>query len=188
MNKRRARRVWALILNLVAPGVGLVILRREGLGIALAVLFAVFAQVALIGWMIAPASIPSILSVATGVAAGAVWLVSQWLAWKQARIMFGAQCERELRLLGESVTQAIDAERYAEARDLLNLATRIDDEDLALHLQAARLATRTGQFQTARKAWRRVMQLDKVGLYRTEALEMLRETRLRAQEVEEAQP
>ncbi len=185
MNKRRARRAWALVLNLVAPGIGLVILRREGLGIALAVLFAVFAQVALTGWMIAPASIPLILLTATGVAAGAVWLVSQWLAWKQTGLVSGAQCERELGLLREGITQAIEGGRYAEARDLLNIASRIDDEDLDLHLLSARLATRAGQVQTARKAWRRVMQLDKAGLYSTEALKMLRETRSQAQEVKE---
>jgi hypothetical protein len=175
-------------LNLIAPGAGLVIVRLDALGIATAVLFAVFAQVALTGLFIAPVIIPSILSIAAVVAACAVWLIAQWLLWREARVVFGAGGERQLDLLRESIAGAVKDGRYTEACDLLELAIRIDDEDLDLHLQMARFASRAGQPKVARRAWRRVIRLDKVGRYRAEALGALRERDAATQGAEHAQP
>lgn len=187
-SKSKTRRTWALTLNLVVPGAGLVILHQDIAGIALAVLFALFAQIALLGLLVVPANMPPMLSTAAGVVAGAIWLIAQWLGWKQARIVFGAQRERELHLLRERVTRAVEDKRYTEAGDLLNIATRIDDEDLDLHLQTARIAALTGQFHAARQAWRRVMQLDNAGLHRLEALEALGKSQSQAHDVGDALP
>ena len=165
----RARRVCAFAANLIAPGAGLVILRRDALGVSLVVLFAILAQVAIWGILLVPSSIPDPVSVAAFVGAGVVWLAAQWMAHNQARRALGVEVERELALLRDRVARAIEDERFADARDLLGIGLQINDEDLDLNVQTARLLMLDGQLPEARRAWRRVVDLDRAGQYREEA-------------------
>ena len=65
---------WLVLLaNVIAPGAGLVILRREWLGVSLAILCTLFLQVALWGFFILPASIPWAVSVLAAVAGAGTW-------------------------------------------------------------------------------------------------------------------
>jgi len=165
----RVRRVCAFAVNLIAPGAGLVILRRDALGVSLVVLFVILAQVAIWGLLLVPSSIPDFVSIAACVGAGVVWLAAQWMVHNQARRAFGVESERELALLRDRVARAIEDERYADARDLLGIGLQVDDEDLDLHVQTARLLMLVGQLREAQRAWRRVVQLDRAGQYRKEA-------------------
>jgi hypothetical protein len=165
----RVRRGLAFAANLIAPGAGLVILRRDALGVALVVLFVILAQVAVWGLFLVPSSIPDPVSIVACVGAGVVWLVAQWMAHGQARRAFGVETERELALLRDRVARAIEDERYADARDLLGIGRQINDEDLDLQVQTARLLTREGQLPEARRVWQRVIELDRSGQYRKEA-------------------
>lgn len=166
----QAHRTWALWLNLIAPGAGLAILRREWLGLAAALLFALLAQVALWGLLVIPASIPTGLSVAAGVGAATVWLGAQRISRSRAQVVLGAKARQEIDLLSDRASEAMKHGRLADARDLLTLALAIDDEHLGLHLEWARLMTLTSELRAARRAWRRVIQLDTTGRHRSEAI------------------
>ena len=163
----RAR--WALGLNLIAPGVGSVVLRREWLGLALALLFALLGQVALWGLWITPATAPYALSVAAGVGAGVVWAGAQWLAWSHARKMPDVSALGELDRLRSQADEALAEQRLEEARNLLQIALAINDEDPELHARWGRLMGLTGHRRAARKAWRTVLKLNPNKVQRDEA-------------------
>ena len=91
----RVRRIRALALNVIAPGVALVILRREWLGLTVALLFTLLAQVALWGLLLLPAGIPVEWSVVSGIAAGVVWVGAQWLGWASARTVHATNSRNE---------------------------------------------------------------------------------------------
>jgi hypothetical protein len=77
------------ILNLVVPGAGLILQRREWLGFSLALIFGICGNIAIAGWLIAPEAMPMWL---TGLAAGLAafsWGLAQVNLWR---------CEAALRL------------------------------------------------------------------------------------------
>lgn len=69
----------AWLLNLILPGAGLILARREWLGFLLAIVFGICGNVALAGWFIAPMAFPSWL---TGIAT-----VMTVLAWAVAQVL-----------------------------------------------------------------------------------------------------
>lgn len=75
-----------LLLNLLIPGSGLILLRREWLGFFLAVVFGLGGNIALAGWLVAPAAMPAWLTVAAFASAALTWLVSQVLFRRQCLI------------------------------------------------------------------------------------------------------
>ena len=69
-----SRTKWsAILLNVLVPGSGLVILRREWLGLCLALLYGLLAQTALWGVWLIPISIPRLVVVGSAISAAAVW-------------------------------------------------------------------------------------------------------------------
>lgn len=71
--------MMAWLLNVIVPGTGLIVRRREWLGFSLALVFGICGNVALAGWLIAPAAVPRwLVHVAAGLC-GLSWLLSQWL-------------------------------------------------------------------------------------------------------------
>jgi Flp pilus assembly protein TadD len=64
-------------------------------------------------------------------------------------------------------------EAYAEALDILQVAMTLSDEDVAANIQWAELMTLMGRFRQARRAWRRVLQLDRTGQHRRRTTEAL---------------
>jgi len=65
------------LINLLIPGTGLILLGREWLGALLAVVFGICGQIALAGWLIAPAAVPRGLVVVAVIVAGLTWIASQ---------------------------------------------------------------------------------------------------------------
>lgn len=149
-----------IIINALAPGTGLIILRREWLGFALALLYCVFAQIAILGYLLIPAAIPRYVTVGAAVAASAVWVWSQWLLFERRRLTTGEAVERELRKLSEQCADAIKANNLAEAHDLLQMALVINDEHLAINKQWASVMEMMGRPNDAARAWRRVLQFE----------------------------
>ena len=164
---------WAIVLNVVVPGGGLIALRREWLGLAVAALFGVLGQVALLGLLMLPATIPMWLTAVCGGVAVVVWLGAQWLLWLRVRQATGPAVGRELGMLRRQAEEAVARQKYAEAEDLLRVALTLDDENLAVNVQWAETLTLMGQFRPARRAWRRVLYLDRSGQSRRRALEAL---------------
>jgi hypothetical protein len=72
--------VW---LNLFLPGCGLIHAGRDRAGVAYAAAFVASAQIALLGWLVAPAAIPLRLTLAAGVAAVVIYLAAQRALWRR---------------------------------------------------------------------------------------------------------
>ena len=166
----RALRFWPLGLNLLAPGAGLVILRREWLGLLLATSFALAAQIALWGLFIVPATVSRPVALVAGIGAGVVWLVSQRLTLKRAWLVLHDDVAGDMDLLRDGAERAVDEGRFADAGELLRQAMALDDRDPAVRSQWARLMALTGRFGEARRAWRSVVRLDPDHDRRSEAI------------------
>jgi len=165
----RVRGLWAIGVNMIAPGAGLAILRREWFGLTIAVLFALLAQTAAYGLLIDPTAVRDDVAKACVVAAGAVWFVAQGLTIARMRRVLGARSRREIAVIVEQVSEALAARRFADAIDLLNVALCVNDESIDLRVALARVLTLTGRFDDARSAWEAVLDLDVDGAYRAEA-------------------
>lgn len=75
----------ALILNILVPGAGLILRKREWLGLSLALLFAICGNLAIAGSIIAPAAMPIWLTTVSLALAVIVWAASQLLCHRQGR-------------------------------------------------------------------------------------------------------
>lgn len=73
------------LLNILIPGTGLIIHEREWLGFLLALLFGACVNVAIAGRLIAPAAIPTWLTIIAMVLGGFAWVLAQALLWRQCR-------------------------------------------------------------------------------------------------------
>jgi len=157
----RPRRTWflALLANFVVPGSGLILARREWLGLLTALLFGLAAQVAIAGTFLAPAGLPHWLTRVAAAGAAAVWLAAQialgwrirWINSPAARSQFDALHQESRDALARGDTKT--------ARAALAGALAIDDEDLDASVELARLLAQT-EPRAARRLWRRVAALD----------------------------
>jgi len=163
----------ALVLNLFVPGAGLIVLRREWLGLAAAALFALLGQIALLGLLLLPATIPPWLTTLGCAGAATVWLGAQFLLGARARALGGDAATEQIALLLQRADQTIASQAYAETEAILRLALAINDEEPTVNIRWAQLMTLMGRFRQARRAWRRVLSLDRTGVHRRTALEAL---------------
>jgi len=163
----------AILCNLLVPGSGLIILRREWLGVSTALLFTILAQGALLGALVLPAAVPVWLTTACFAGALLVWLGAQWRLWVWTRTATGPAVEYEVAELCRRAGEAAVRREYAEAAHILEVARTLDDENVTVNLQWAELTTLMGRFGQARRAWRRVLQLDRSGEHRRRADEAL---------------
>ncbi len=149
----------AIILNLLAPGAGLIMLRREWLGAALALLFGVLAQVVVFGWLIVPADVPAWMVVVAGAAAAGVWGAGQWLLGRRLRLLRSPELAQELAQMRAEARRALDDGDLDEAHRTLLVALSVDDEDVELAVLWAQLMSAMGRRGDARRGWRRVLAL-----------------------------
>lgn len=75
----------ALFLNIFVPGAGLILLKREWLGLSLSLLFAICGNLAIAGGIIAPAAMPIWLTTVSFALAAVVWGTAQILCNRQGR-------------------------------------------------------------------------------------------------------
>lgn len=150
----------AVLINILVPGAGLIALRREWLGLAVALLFWVLAEIGIIGLWLTPATIPARVSVGMLIAAFTVWAGCQWLLIKRIRVATGDAVERELTLLSRRVEEAIAKNSLAEAHDLLRAALMLNDEHLEINRRWADLMTKMARNREAARAWHRVIHLE----------------------------
>jgi hypothetical protein len=157
------------ILNLLVPGSGLIVARREWLALSLAFLYTVLAQIALVGVLIAPNLVPDwLIAVASG-GAGLVWLLAQWLLLRAFRRLCDPATAAEVHSLRQRADQAAESGDYQNALQMLTLANELDDEDPETAVALARLLTRAGQSSKAQYAWHRLRRLDRTDRYSHEA-------------------
>ena len=159
--------------NALVPGAGLVLMRREWLGAALTVLFTTAVLVALWGWLLIPLEVPRWVTIGAAIAAAVTWLAAQALAWSRGRLVLGEEARARLRFLEQEAAEALERGELAEARELLLVALTLNDEYLPIRRQWAVLLTRTGRLPDARRAWKKLLKLDRAGTYREEARKAL---------------
>jgi hypothetical protein len=160
-------------VNLAVPGAGLILLRREWLGFALAMLFCLCAQIALWGLLIVPASIPGWITTAAFAGVGLVWIAAQYSLLVRRRRAFGKGVDREIQRLCQLAEEAVAQAEYERAEELILVALTLNDEDPGVNVLWAQLMTARGRFRQARRAWHRVVQLSHTAAERREALEAL---------------
>lgn len=165
----------SIALNVVVPGAGLVLAKRERWGTALAFIFCALAQITLFGGWITPASIPRSLTLLAACGAVATWLAAQGMLWSRLSALRESDLASEKATLIQLGTEAIEDGIYVNARLALESAMELDDEDVTVNVLWARLMTLMGRFREARRTWRRVRQLDRSGRYAQEAASALRQ-------------
>jgi tetratricopeptide (TPR) repeat protein len=163
----------AIVLNLFLPGTGLILARREWLGVTLAALFGVLVQLGLWGCLIEPARVPAWLAAACLAGGALVWLAAQYQLRQRLVQMRDPGVQEELARLRDQAAGHVANGGYKEAWAVLQVALAIDDEDLDSNVQTAELLAALGRVGEARKAWRRVAQLDRGGVYSGRTLEAL---------------
>lgn len=154
-------------LNILLPGTGLILRRREWLGLSLAMIFAICGNAAIAGWMIAPRTLPPRLTSSSAALAGFAWVLAQYLHFRQGRIL--ARTRHSLEALLAEARAAMAERDFAAARRALDHGVALDDEDVELHVLRARLLEMEGNRQAGREEWRLVMKLDRRKQYIREA-------------------
>lgn len=153
--------------NLLLPGAGLVLVRREWLGLALAMVFSISGNVVIAGRWIAPATVPGWMSWLALLIGVATWCLSQHLLFRQQR-MRQLATQRIQTILAEA-RRAVDAGDLPLALRTLSLGAAIDDEHLELQVLRARVLAQSGDWDASCKVWRWIVRLRDAGQYAAEA-------------------
>ncbi|MFQ5412027.1 MAG: hypothetical protein ACE5EC_07005 [Phycisphaerae bacterium] len=130
------------ILNLILPGTGLIVRRREWLGMAMAAVFAICGNVGIAGRTIAPEAVPGWLTVLAIVLAVLSWVLAQILCYRQGRVL--SRMEHVLRQLLANGRSALESNDLTAARRALGGASAIDEENIELHALMACLSKKEG--------------------------------------------
>lgn len=165
----------AVVMNLLVPGTGLIALGRMWLGIALAVWFALGAEMAIGGLMLAPMSLPAWVALTAGGLAVTAWLVGQGLLVTQIRFLRDPNLPAELQALRELAEDALNRGDLVAAKSSLRVALLIDEADLASRVLWARLLTRQGRRAKARRAWHQAQRLDQKQIFEAEIRQAMEE-------------
>ncbi|HOA72517.1 MAG TPA: hypothetical protein PLQ89_02510 [Phycisphaerae bacterium] len=168
------RRFFApTLFNLLAPGVGLVMLGRPWIGLALSASFLIAAEPAILGLISLPGSIPRTFGWAALAAAGAVWVIGQGLLAARIRFLRSPELPREIAILHRLARRALSRSDFAAAQAAIALALSIDDADATSHVLRARALSGTGRQAKARRAWLLARRLDTDGKHTEEIAQHL---------------
>ena len=163
----------AVLLNLLLPGCGLILARREWLGFVIALFFTVCGQIAIFGLWNAPQSVATpVTALALGFAV-ALWVGAQMLLRRQLRIVADPNAAVQINTCHHLADEAVASGRLEDAYGALCVAKTVDDEDLSTHVRLARVATLLGRYDEARQIWRKVEQLDRKQEFRRELVQAL---------------
>lgn len=159
------------LINLIIPGTGLILLRREWVGFLLAIVFSLGANAAIAGFLIAPEAIPFSLSALSVAVAAFAWGLAQILLHRQSKYL-ARTCEDLAALLARS-REAMTRGDFEVAGKTLTDAIELDGEDVEAHVLWARYCVQIGDRAQARHVWQRVCKLDSRRRYRSEAIAAL---------------
>ncbi len=73
----------AIVLNLIVPGAGMILVKSEAAGMAVALLYGVTAQAGALGLWLIPVDMPRAATSGALAAASIIWVAGQWLLWRQ---------------------------------------------------------------------------------------------------------
>lgn len=160
---------WAL--NIFLPGTGLIIRRREWLGFAISLLFAIGGNVALAGLLIAPATIPYWLTLLAIGLCILTWVLSQVMFIRQRRLL-----ERQAHAVAALLQEArsyVSAGQLEDACLAVENGVAIDNENIELHLLRAGLCKRTRDERGHAESLKRLRKLDSRRNFRSEVENIL---------------
>jgi hypothetical protein len=149
-----------ILFNLLVPGTGLVVLGRPWVGVCLAGLFLLGAELGILGLLVTPTSLPQVLSVAALGAAAGIWLAGQILLAARIRFLRGPGLPRELAILHRLAQRAISRSDFGTAQAAIGVALSMDDSDVHSHVLRARILSLTGPRAKAQRAWLLARRLD----------------------------
>ena len=89
------------------------------------------------------------------------------------RRAFGPGIDREIAHLCRLAEEATAGGEYEKAKELLLVASTLNDEDPGVNVRLAQLMTALGRFRHARQAWNRVVQLSRSSAEKRQAAEAL---------------
>lgn len=167
------RETVARVVNVIAPGSGLILVRREWLGLALATLFAAAGQIAILGAWVIPLEVPGWLTAGAAGAGLLIWAHAQWLLHRRIRLSASPVLAEELVGLRRRAADALARADFADAQRILLVAMSINDEDADVAELWARLKSAQGEREAARRGWRRVLVLSSVAAQRRAARDAL---------------
>lgn len=160
-------------MNILVPGSGLIALGSSWLGLALAVWFALGAEVALLALLFAPAAIPLALMLVAAASCLAAWCIGQGLLYRRLQLLCDPDLPEELGCLHSFAGEALSRHDYRAARSALLAALAIDDTDVQTHVLWAQLLTFSASRERARRAWRYAARLDSEARYSRQIQEAL---------------
>lgn len=145
--------IW--MLNLIFPGSGLVLLKREWLGLVLALFFAACVSLFIAGQWIAPVVMPRWLVLGCLVLALLVWLFAQWLGWTRHRELAILHVRaNELLARGQTLVGQGDLTAAVTAFDA---ARALEPERADVLLRLAELLDRTGDHAARDEVCRQIL-------------------------------
>jgi hypothetical protein len=166
----RTRGRWAVALNLVAPGSGLIILRQDRRGLTIAAVFAGLAVPGIWGFWILPGILPTTLATACLLLSVTVWSISQCWVWRRRTAVLGSRARSQTTAWCAAADEAASERQFARSEALLRRALESNDEDPVPWAQWARLLVVMGRVEQARQAWESTLDVDKTGKFRREGI------------------
>jgi hypothetical protein len=161
-----------LWLNAAAPGLGLILLQRPRVGLALAFSLLLCAETALLAVLVMPLTLGGWATTASCLAA-TCWIAAQVLLLRR----MGHLQAPHLRLYASSrielARQAVADGQWVQAAKMLTEAAHYDDEQPELNWLLARVCTAIGPHNRARRQWQRLDQVDRRGRYEDEIRQAL---------------
>ncbi len=153
------RMTFVMIINVLIPGAGLVVLRREWLGLATSVLFALLAIIFISSRWIIPSDIPSWAAYLSLIGLILVWVGSMVAVVQRARFVRDPEVIAEIKQLQQQGASAIEGGDLAEARRVLLVAINLDDEDAETWAIWSKLMEGQDNTRAAHVGWKRVLRL-----------------------------
>lgn len=168
---------WARVLNLIVPGIGMVLVGNPVQGLIIGLCVAVLVNLALWAVLIIPADFERVeQGTLIGVAAGAYVGAQLRLAFVTQRQRRAGRQDRRREVL-ELVRQRLRARDFAGAREALAALPDPLADDLLTALRRAQIFTGLGDEPRARAAWEQVRRLDHQRLYKSEVRAVLGDSR-----------
>lgn len=162
----------ARILNLLAPGTGLLLIGRLLSGWTLALGFAITANLAVIFVFIIPYDIPPAVRSASVGSAALLYVAAQGLFASAVRFDVQADRRNEQKAALVAVQQFLDSGDLTAARTALQPLLPLAEEDLLVALRAAQILTAVGDRAAAQAACERLRRLDKHHICRADLAQL----------------
>lgn len=161
----QARSRWALWLNALVPGTGLIALQRGSAGLPLAISFFVTTETSLFGLLIMPKAMGSTITTAAMILSAVIWLIAQILLLRRISDVHDLEHQIQAALRIDQARQAVLLAEWGNAKRLLEEAADYDAEQPELNWLLAKVLSAVSRSDVAACQWRLLRQVDRSGRY-----------------------